>query len=67
MESIYLYKKQLQEKFENDNHSFSSKEQKKEAVEAMASDLEEIKNHLVNDNMVVKKGTFAITVKVFPQ
>lgn len=29
--------------------------------------LQEIKNHLVDDNMVVKKGTNRITVKVFPQ
>jgi len=33
----------------------------------MASDVEEIRNHLVDDNMVVKKGTTGITVKVFPQ
>ena len=31
------------------------------------NNIEDIKNHLVDDNMVVKKGTNRITVKVFPQ
>ena len=30
-------------------------------------DGEEIKIHLVDDNMVVKKGTSGISVKIFPQ
>ena len=29
--------------------------------------IEDIKNHLVDDNMVVKKGTNGFTVKLFPQ
>lgn len=33
----------------------------------MASDMEDIKNHLVDDNMIVKKRTDGIIVKMFPQ
>lgn len=63
----YLKAKQLQEKLESDNQNFSDEAQHQEAIDAMTSDMEEIKNHLVDDNMVVKKGTEGITVKVFPQ
>jgi len=63
----YLKAKQLQESIENDDHSFSNKKQHQDAKNAMASDMEEIKNHLVDDNMVVKKGTTGISVKIFPQ
>lgn len=63
----YLKAKQLQENIENDDHSFANKGQQKEAIKAMASDMEEIKNHLVDDNMVVKKGKEGISVKIFPQ
>lgn len=63
----YLKAKQLQENIEKDDHSFTNEKQHKEAIEAMVSDMEEIKNHLVDDNMVVKKGIEGITMKVFPQ
>lgn len=63
----YLKAKQLQENIEKDDHNFANEGQHKEAIESMAGDMEEIKNHLVDDNMVVKKGTSGITVKVFLQ
>lgn len=63
----YLKAKQLQENIEKDDRSFTNEGQHEEAIEAMASNMEEIKNHLVDDNMVVKKGTEGIAVKVFPQ
>jgi len=63
----YLKAKQLQESVENDDHSFSNEKQHQDAIDTMASDVEEIKNHLVDDNMIVKKGTTGISVKVFPQ
>lgn len=63
----YLKAKQLQEKIENDDQSFTAETKHKEAIAAMASDMEEIKNHLVDDSMVVKNGTKGITLKVFPQ
>lgn len=51
----YLKAKELQEKIENDDHSFCDEKQHQEAIAAMASDMEEIKHHLVDDNMAVKK------------
>jgi len=63
----YLNAKQLQENIQNDDHSFSDKKQHQEAINAMVSDMEEIKNHLMDDSMIVQKGTYGITVKVFPQ
>lgn len=63
----YLKAKELQEKIENDTENFPTEEQHKTALDAMASDIEDIKNHLVDDNMIVKKGTDRLSVKVFPQ
>lgn len=63
----YLKAKNLQEKLENDNESVSNEDQYQQTIDAMASDMEEIKNHLVDDNMVVKKGASGISVKVFPR
>ena len=37
------------------------------AISEIEQNIEDIKNHLVDDNMVVKKGTDGITVKLFPQ
>ena len=38
-----------------------------ETINEIEQNIEDIKNHLVDDNMVVKKGTDGITVKLFPQ
>lgn len=62
----YLKAKQLQENIENNTYNFSE-EQQDEAYNALASDMEEIKNHLLDDNMIVKKGTAGISIKMFPQ
>ncbi len=63
----YLKAKELQEKIEHDTDNFPTEEQHKTAIEAMANDMEDIKNHLVDDNMLVKKGTNRLSVKIFPQ
>lgn len=63
----YLKAKQLQEKLESDNQNFSDEVQHQDALEAITSDMEEFKNHLMDNNMVVKKETEGIIVKVFPQ
>ena len=62
----YLKAKQLQENIENNKYNFNE-EQQNEAYQALESDMEEIKNHLLDDNMIVKKGSNRISVKVFPQ
>ena len=63
---IYLKVKKLQESIENDDHGYSDKEQHQKNIDETASNIEEIKNHLVDDNIVVKKGTTGITVKMLP-
>ncbi|KLU69150.1 MAG: hypothetical protein RHS_5032 [Robinsoniella sp. RHS] len=63
----YLKAKQLQDNIENASDSFSDQKQHQEAINAMEKDMEKIKNHLVDDSMVVKKGTKGIMVKMFPQ
>lgn len=45
----------------------SAKDDYIEAINEIEQNIEDIKNHLVDDNMVVKKGTDGITVKLFPQ
>lgn len=57
----YLNAKQLQEKIRKDDQSFINEVQHQEAIAAMDNDLEEIKNHLVDDCTVVKKGTDGIS------
>ena len=39
----------------------------KETVTEIDENIEEIKNHLVDDNMIVKKGTAGITVKLYSE
>lgn len=63
----YLKAKQLQENLEKDNENFANEEEHHPAIIEMASDIEKIKNHLIDDNMVVKKGTEGLVVKMFPQ
>lgn len=63
----YLKAKDLQEKLANNTDSFADETQHKEAMKAMESDIEEIKNHLIDDSMIVRKGTKGIAVKIFPQ
>lgn len=46
-----------------DTESYSSKEEHENAVKEIMNDLEEIKNHLMNSNMVVTKDTKGIIVK----
>lgn len=62
----YLKAKQLQENIENNKYNFTE-EQQDEAYQSFESDMEEIKNRLLDDNMIVKKGSNGISVKVFPQ
>lgn len=64
----YLRAKQLQEHIRANKDSYSE-ELSDEAYNALTSDIdmEEIKNHLLNDSMIVKKDTRKISVKVFPQ
>ena len=44
-----------------------SEEEYADSLQHINENIEEIKQHLLDDSMVVKKGTNRITVKVFPQ
>lgn len=43
-----------------------SKEEYADSLQHINENIEEIKQHLLDDNMVVKKGTDRLTVKIFP-
>ena len=63
----YLKAKQIKENLENSKEKLSSEDDYTETINEIEQNIEDIKNHLVDDNMVVKKGTDGITVKLFPQ
>lgn len=43
-----------------------SEEEYADSLQHINENIEEIKQHLLDDNMVVKKGTDRLTVKIFP-
>ena len=43
-----------------------SKEEYADSLQHINENIEEIKQHLLDDSMVVKKGTDRLTVKIFP-
>ena len=63
----YLKAKQIRENWENTKEKFDDENSYKETVAEIEENIEEIKNHLVDDNMVVKKGTEGITVKLYSE
>ena len=63
----YLKAKQIKENLETSKEKLSAKDDYTETINEIEQNIEDIKNHLVDDNMVVKKGTDGITVKLFPQ
>lgn len=63
----YLKAKQIRENLENTKEKFGDENSYKETVSEIEENIEEIKNRLVDDNMVVKKGTAGITVKLYSE
>ena len=63
----YLKAKEIKENLENSKEKFSAEDDYTETINEIEQNIEDIKNHLVDDNMVVKKGTNGFTVKLFPQ
>ncbi|WP_455391340.1 helix-turn-helix domain-containing protein [Frisingicoccus sp.] len=59
--------KKLQENLISSKDAFPSEEAFQHEVEQMNETYEQIKQHLVDTNRVVKKGTSGITVKVYPE
>lgn len=63
----YLKAKQIKENLENTKEKFDDENSYKETVAEIEENIEEIKNHLVDDNMVVKKDTAGITVTLYSE
>lgn len=59
--------KKLQENLLASKDAFPNEEVFQQEVSQMNETCEQIKQHLVDTNIVVKKGTSGIAVKVFPQ
>ena len=57
----YLRAKQVQADFENSEEKPSIEERQE-----FENNMEEIRNHLLDDSMIVKKGTTGISVKLYP-
>lgn len=58
---------QIKENLESSKEKLSVENDCTEAINESEQNIEDIKDYLVDDNMVVKKGTDRITVKLFPQ
>ena len=63
----YLKAKQIKENLENSKEKLSAEDDYTETINEIEQNIEDIKNHLVDDNMVVKKGTDGITVKLYSE
>ena len=63
----YLKTKQIKENLENAKEKLNTEDDYTQTINETEKYIEDIKNHLVDDTMVVKKGTNGITVKLFPQ
>jgi len=61
--SKYITARNVREEFITDKESFDSEEDYNASIEAVTSDIEEIKHHLIDSNRIVKKGTQGYTVK----
>lgn len=51
----YLKTKQILENIKNNSENLSDRKQQKKVIGTIVSDIEEIKNNLMDDNMIVKK------------
>ena len=59
--------KKLQENLIASKDAFPSEEAFQHEVEQMNETCEQIKQHLVDTNRIVKKGTSGIAVKIYPE
>ncbi len=63
----YLKAKEIKENLKNSKENLNAEDDYKEVINEIEQNIEDIKNHLVDDKMVVKKGTEGITAKLFSQ
>ncbi len=63
---VYMKARELQENLINDTERFSSEEEHQRAVEALSKDLDAVKQSILDDSKIVKKGVSGISVKIYP-
>ena len=59
--------RELQENLINDTECFSSEAEHHRAVEALSKDLDAVKQSILDDSKIEKKGVSGIYVKIYPE
>lgn len=64
---VYMKARELQENLLNDTERFSSEDEHQLAIEALSKDLDAVKQSILDDSKIVKKGVRNISVKIYPE
>ena len=64
---VYMKAREWQENLLNDTERFSSEEEHQRAIEALSKDLDAVKQSILDDSKIVKKGVRGISVKIYPE
>ncbi len=64
---VYMKARELQENLLHDTERFSSEEEHQRATEALSKDLDAVKQSILDDSKIVKKGVRGISVKIYPE
>ena len=64
---VYMKARELQENLLNDTERFSSEKEHQRAIEALSKDLDAVKQSILDDSKIVKKGVRGISVKIYPE
>ena len=64
---VYMKARELQQNLINDTERFSSEEEHQRAIEALSKDLDTVKQSILDDSKIVKKGVRGISVKIYPE
>ena len=59
--------RELQKNLLNDTERFSSEEEHQRVIEALSKDLDAVKQSILDDSKIVKKGVQGIAVKIYPE
>ena len=62
--SKYIAAKEIKDHMVADRNSFDNEEDYLASLDAVTSDIEEIKNHLIDSNRVIRTDTSGVTVKM---
>ena len=64
---VYMKARETQENLLNDTERFSSEEEHQRAIEALSKDLDAVKQSILDNSKIVKKGVGGISVKIYPE